>query len=204
MTEEKKKDQEEVNEMDKTATDDQKEVNEMEKTATDDPKEVKKDALPADDDAQGWKEKADDYLDKYKRAQAELINFQNRAKREKNDIFKYAHEGFITDLFPAMDSLQHSLKTLQESSDPKAVLEGVALIEKEFLRVLQKNGVEVIETAKKAFDPLYHEGVAMEETEEVEANMIVEEVRRGWKLHGRVLRASSVRVSKSPAEKSDK
>ncbi len=184
------------------------EENEMEETATDKKEEPvleesPREEVPKEDDARGWKKKADEYLDKYKRAQAELINFQKRARRDKEDAYKYAHERLVTDLFPAMDSLQTSLKALHSATDPKAILEGVAIIEKEFLRVLQKNGVEAIETREKAFDPLYHEAVAMEETEEVEANMIVEEVRRGWKLYDRVLRAAAVRVSREPAREAE-
>ncbi len=103
-----------------------------------------------------------------------------------------------------MDSLKTSLEKLENATDPKAILEGVAIIEKEFLRVLQKNGVKAIETKGKGFDPLYHEAVAMEETDEVEENMIVEEVRRGWKLHDRVLRASSVRIARAPEGDAEK
>jgi molecular chaperone GrpE len=189
-------------------TEDEKKVEEeengMEESVAEKKNETPREEIPGDDDAPGWKKKADEYLDMARRAHADLINFRKRAKRERDDAYKYAHEGFVLDLFPAMDSLKTSLEKLENATDPKAILEGVAIIEKEFLRVLQKNGVKAIETKGKGFDPLYHEAVAMEETDEVEENMIVEEVRAGWKLHDRVLRASSVRIARAPAGDAEK
>ena len=75
--------------------------------------------------------------------------------------------------------------------DPK-LLEAMRILEKEFLRVLAKAGVTPIETAGKAFDPLYHDAVAMDQ-----GGTLLEEVRRGWLMDGKVLRPASVRLVKA-------
>jgi len=136
-------------------------------------------------DAAAWKAKADEYLELAKRAKADFINYQDRVRRDKADWNRQALEGFVRELLPAMDGF-----SMAKFEDPK-LLEAVRILEKEFLRVLAKTGVTPIETAGKAFDPLYHDAVAMEQ-----GGTQLEEVRRGWLFDGKVLRAASVRLVK--------
>ncbi len=136
--------------------------------------------------------KADEYLDLAKRAKADFINYQDRVRRERQEWRRQAVEDFLRDLLPALDGF-----ALAKTGDP-AILEALRLIERELLRVLAKNGVTPIETAGKMFDPLYHEAVMLEETAERPEGSIIEEVRRGWMMDGRVIRAASVRVAKAP------
>lgn len=143
--------------------------------------------------------KADEYLDLARRTKADFLNYQDRMRREREQLVRYAIESFVRDLVPALESLRHSFLTLREGTDPKAVLDGVAIVEKEFLRVLVKNGIQPIETSGKSFDPQYHEAVGTLEREDVAENTIVEEVRSGWMLNDRVLRPAAVRIAKKPA-----
>lgn len=131
------------------------------------------------------KAKADDYLELAKRAKADFINYQDRVRRDKADWNRQALEGFVRELLPALDGF-----SMAKFEDPK-LLEAVRILEKEFLRVLAKTGVTPIETAGKAFDPLYHDAVAMEP-----GGSQLEEVRRGWLFDNKVLRAASVRLVK--------
>ena len=132
-----------------------------------------------------WEAKADEYLELARRAKADFINYQDRVRRDKADWNRQALEGFIRELLPAMDGF-----SMAKFEDPK-LLEAVRLLEKEFLRVLSKAGVTPIETAGKTFDPLYHDAVAMDP-----GGTQLEEVRRGWLIDGKVLRAASVRLVK--------
>jgi len=136
-----------------------------------------------------WKAKADEYLELARRAKADFINYQDRVRRDKGDWNRQALEGFVRELLPAMDGF-----SMAKFEDPK-LLEAVRILEKEFLRVLAKTGVTPIETAGKAFDPLYHDAVAMEQ-----GGTQLEEVRRGWLFDGKVLRAASVRLVKPKTE----
>lgn len=146
------------------------------------------------------KAQAAEYLDLARRTKADFINYQDRARREREESRKYAVESFVLDLLPALESLRHTTKSVQAAgADAKAVLEGVLLIEKEFLRILAKHGIAPIETAGRAFDPLFHEAIGAVETADRPENSVVEEVRAGWKLHDRVLRPASVRIARKPA-----
>lgn len=140
---------------------------------------------PAPEQAVDWKAKADEYLELAKRAKADFINYQDRVRRDKADWNRQALEGFIRELLPAMDGF-----SMAKFEDPK-LLEAVRILEKEFTRVLAKAGVTPIETTGKAFDPLYHDAVAMDP-----GGTQLEEVRRGWLIDGKVLRAASVRLVK--------
>jgi len=137
--------------------------------------------------------KADEYLDLARRARADFINYQDRMRRERADWTRQAVEDFLRDFLPALDGL-----CLASFEDPK-LEEAVRVIEKEFLRVLAKNGVTPIETAGKPFDPLYHEAVSVEEAPGKPDGSILGEVRRGWMVGGRVLRPASVRLSRPAA-----
>ncbi len=145
------------------------------------------------------KAQAEEYLDLAKRAKADFLNYQDRVRREREELRKYAVESFVFDLLPALESLSHTLGSLRSgASDAKAVLDGIVLVEKEFLRVLAKNGIMPIETAGKTFDPLYHEAVGTAENAELPENSVVEEVRPGWRIHDRVLRPAAVRIARKP------
>lgn len=145
-------------------------------------------AAAAAEAAVDWKAKADEYLELAKRAKADFINYQDRVRRDKADWNRQALEGFVRELLPAMDGF-----SMAKFEDPK-LLEAVRILEKEFLRVLSKAGITPIETAGKTFDPLFHDAVAMDQ-----GGTQLEEVRRGWLLDGKVLRAASVRLVKPKA-----
>ncbi len=149
-------------------------------------------AKAVQEELEALRAKADEYLDLAKRERAEFLNYQERVKREKADWSRQAVEGFLEDFLPALDSL-----ALARFEEPK-LTEAVRLIEREFLRVLAKKGIVPIETVGKTFDPQYHDAVSVEVTPEKPDGEIVEEVRRGWMMEGRVLRPSGVRLAKAP------
>ena len=136
-------------------------------------------------EAVDWKAKADEYLELARRAKADFINYQDRVRRDKADWNRQALEGFVKELLPALDGF-----SMANFEDPK-LNEAVRLLEKEFVRVLAKNGVTPIEAAGKAFNPEFHDAVAMDP-----GGTQIEEVRRGWLFDGKVLRPSSVRLVK--------
>ncbi len=143
--------------------------------------------------------KAKEYLDLAKRTQAEFVSWQQRARREREDLAKFAIENFLRELLPALDGLTQTLRlpSLPEGAGP--LLEGVRLVEKEVLRIFAKAGVLPIEAMGRKFDPSIHEAAAVTEQEGAEDGTILEEVRRGWKIHDRVLRPAHVRISRPPA-----
>jgi molecular chaperone GrpE (heat shock protein) len=129
--------------------------------------------------------KAGEYLDLARRAKADFLNYQDRVRRDKAEWTRSTLEGFVRELLPALDGF-----AMAKFDDPK-LLEAMRVIEKEFTRVLAKNGITPIDTAGKAFDPNFHEAVGVEP-----GGTALEEVRRGWMIGDRVLRASAVRIVK--------
>lgn len=137
--------------------------------------------------------RADDYLELARRQKADFLNYQDRVLRERKEWKREALEGFIQDFLPALDSF-----TWARFEEP-TLMDSLRLVEREFLRVLAKHGVAPIETRGRIFDPSLHEAVASEETDAKSDGSILEEVRRGWLLDGRVLRPAGVRVARRPS-----
>lgn len=131
--------------------------------------------------------KADEYLELARYTKADFINYQDRVRRDKEDWNRQSLVSFVADLLPALDGL-----SLAKFEDP-ILTEAARMLEREFIRVLSKYGIVPIETAGQSFDPLIHEAVAAEQ-----GGTIIEEVRRGWLIQGRVLRAASVRIVRPP------
>ena len=142
--------------------------------------------------------KSAEYLDLAKRTKADFINYQSRIRGEIEENSKFAAEGLLRELLPVVDDLQRLLASPAAASAP-ALVEGVRLTEREVLRILAKAGVRPIETAGKKFNPAYHEAAdVVPAPPGAAAGDIVEEVRRGYSLHDRVLRPASVRIAAAP------
>ena len=136
--------------------------------------------------------KADEYLDLARRQKAELLNYQERVRRERADWKRQALDDFVRDFLPALDAF-----TWARFEEP-TLMESLRLVEREFHRVLSKHGIVPVETESQAFDSARHEAVAVEERVDVSAGTILEEVRRGWRMSDVVLRPASVRIAKAP------
>lgn len=159
---------------------------------SDRPEEGKPTPSPAGDpELEALREKAaraEEYLDLSKRLRADLVNYQDRVRREKQSWTRQALDDFFRDFIPAMD-----IFTWARFEEP-TLMESLRLMEREFVRVLAKQDVVPIETQGKTFDPAFHEAVGYEEREEGTPGAIIEEVRRGWSIQGHVLRPANVRI----------
>jgi molecular chaperone GrpE len=138
--------------------------------------------------------------DKYVRLYADYENFKRIAERNKQELLKYANEGIMEDLLTVIDHLELALKHSSDESSSQSLSEGVKLTLKELKTVLEKHGLTEIEALNQAFDPSVHHAISQAETDEVEENTVVKELRKGYMLKDRVLRASLVEVSKKPSE----
>jgi molecular chaperone GrpE len=137
------------------------------------------------------------HYDRYLRAVADLENYKKRMAREHADLVKYGNEKLIKDLMPILDSLDRALKQTNDvSAEVQAFIDGLKLIEAQFMACLQKHGVEKIEAKGKDFDPNLHQAVMMIESEDFEDNKVVEEFETGYLLNGRLLKPAKVSVSK--------
>lgn len=150
------------------------------------------------------KQEAADNYEKYLRAAADMENYKRRAAREKADAINYGNESLIRDILPIVDSLERALDQSSNSKDFDSFVEGLNLIYDKLLAVLTKHGVEKIDAAGKDFDPHFHEAVLQVESDDVDANKVVEMFENGYLLNGRLLRPVRVSVSKGNTNEQEK
>ncbi len=132
--------------------------------------------------------------DKYIRVFSEFENYKKRLEKEKSQAIEYASEKFAKDLLPVIDHLQMAIKSVETNPDIEQLKEGVELTLKNFLSMLQKNGVEKI-SIDDGFNPNLHEAVMREDSDEVESGNIVKVLQDGYKLRDRVIRATMVSIA---------
>ncbi|OGQ55495.1 MAG: nucleotide exchange factor GrpE [Deltaproteobacteria bacterium RIFCSPLOWO2_02_56_12] len=142
--------------------------------------------------------------DRFLRQVAELENFKKRMTREKGETIRYANENIIRDLLPVLDNLERAVGHAKGGGNGKPLLEGVEMVLKGFLDVLNKHGVTQISAKGELFDPERHEAIAQVESEEHKPNTVMEEHHKGYYLLDRLLRPSLVSVAKPPEAKEKK
>jgi molecular chaperone GrpE len=151
---------------------------------------------------QSCREKEDLY-EKVLRAAADFENFRKRTIREKDELRKFALSGLIEDLLPAMDNLELGLVSAENHPEAKAISEGFRMVAQQLVTILQSNGLECVDPEGEVFDPNFHESVAVQPSDDVEYHKIIQVVRKGYSLNGRILRAANVIVSSGSAKEED-
>lgn len=134
------------------------------------------------------------YKENYLRATADFQNFKRRSEKEKTDIYKYAGEKLLADILPIVDNIDRAMTHVPEE-EQGGLADGLRMIHKSLLNLLEKNGVEAITALGEAFDPEVHHAVQMVPSEDHEPNHVVEEYQKGYKLNGKVIRHSMVKVA---------
>jgi molecular chaperone GrpE len=143
--------------------------------------------------------KAEEYLDKLRRLQADMENLQKITKRQVESITKQASENLLQKLLPVVDALDQAGRIAHENKalPPEEIAVGLNMLSKQLTEVLHAEGLEEIVSLGKPFDPSKHEAVNYIEVDDVPENTVTEEVRKGYLLNGRVIRPSLVVVSRA-------
>jgi len=131
------------------------------------------------------------------RAQADLVNYRNRAEAERNDLLKYGNSRLLVRLLPILDDFNLALDQTPNSETPEPWLEGFRLIHRKLHSLMDSEGVTQIDAEGKSFDPSEHEALAQQESADHEDGQVMSVVRDGYKLQGRVLRPAQVIVAKN-------
>jgi molecular chaperone GrpE len=138
--------------------------------------------------------------DQLLRALAEVENARRRAQRDREDYVRYANESLLRDLVPVLDNLDRALEAARTAAEAPTLVQGVELIQREFLRVLERAGVSRYSAMGQPFDPTRHEAVARVVTGGHPPGTVVAETLPGYLLRDRVLRAALVSVATAPDE----
>lgn len=154
--------------------------------------EAAKADTPADSEA---KPEQLDWKDRYARAMADFDNFRKRTVRDREDLVKFAAKDVIKDVLATVDNLARALDGAKDRADDPFV-KGVQLVYDGLLKTLADHGATPLDSVGEPFDTNYHEALTSLPSEDVEEGVVMNEVQRGWLLHGKPLRPAKVVVSK--------
>ena len=134
-----------------------------------------------------------DWKGMYARMTADFDNFRKRTAREREDLFKSAAADILKDVLPTVDNLALALEKAADKDDP--FVKGVKLVYDGLLKVLADHGATPIDSLGEPLDTNFHEAVATLPSPEVPEGHVMNEVKRGWLLNGKLLRVAQVVVS---------
>ena len=146
--------------------------------------EQKEETKPASD--------AIDYQDRWLRVTAEYQNYRTRTQKEKEEIYQNANAKFVEGLLEVIDNFERAMQTKPEGD---AFADGIELIYKQFLTILDKNNVKEIPAKGEPFNPVVHMAVQAMAVEGMESDMVAEVIKKGYTLNDKVIRPAMVVVS---------
>mgnify|MGYP004587516191 FL=1 len=140
-----------------------------------------------------------DWKDMYARTLADFDNYRKRTARDREDLVKFATSDAVKDMLPTADNLMIALDQAKDKEDP--FVKGVRLAYEGFLKSLKDHGAEPFDSVGESLDPSRHEAIATLPSETIKEGRISAEIKRGWMLNGRLLRAAQVVVSSGKGQK---
>lgn len=168
----------------------------------DEPDQVKS----ADSELELARNEARDMRDSWNRERAEFLNYKKRTNAELGRVRSQAVKGFVSGLLPVLDNLNQVL--MSKSTDPAVVsyVQGVEMIRAEFMNVLSRENIQSVRPVDEAFDPMRMEAIAVEETDAVDREKVIEVYQDGFVMsidgNVEVLRPARVRVAR-PVKKGE-
>jgi molecular chaperone GrpE len=144
--------------------------------------------------------------DTAQRAQAELVNFRRRSDEERITLSKYSNNRLIVKLLPVMEELGLAVADAvlpgKDGGPNASWLNGVKLIQRKLMNLLESEGVAAIEAVGAMFNPVEHQALGTVETTQYPPGYVTEVVRPGYRLHDRVLQPAQVMVARQPQDAS--
>lgn len=133
-------------------------------------------------------------MERLMRLQADFENYKKRTQKEKTDIYQFALEGFVTKLLPVLDNLDRAEAVADDDNTDK-YREGVQMVFKQLIGVLNEEGLQEIDCVGTAFDPNFHHGVAVGEDPEKDDQVVLEVFQKGYTFKDKVIRPAMVKVN---------
>ena len=131
---------------------------------------------------------------------AEMENLRKRTEKDKIDSIKYGSSNLARDILSPGDNLKRALEAAKsnKSNSFNDLVDGLKMVEREFLSVLEKHGIKKIEALHNKFDHNLHQAMMEIENDEFEEGVVIQEIQTGYTMHDRLLRPAMVGVSKKP------
>lgn len=153
----------------------------------------------AEQPAESGQSAGPDWKDRYARAMADFDNFRKRTARDREDLVKFAAADVIKSVLTTVDNLALALDKAKDKEDDPFV-QGVKLVYDGLLKTLADQGAVPLDSLGEPFDANFHEALAQLPSPTVEEGRVMNEVKRGWLLHGKLLRPAQVVVSSGKGE----
>ncbi len=140
-------------------------------------------------------EKIEELQDRLARQMAEFDNFRKRTEKEKASMYDVGAREIIEKILPIVDNFERGISAIPEDEKETPFAEGMVMIYKQLTKMLEDAGVEVIEAEGKTFDPQLHNAVMHIDDDSYGENVVSQELQKGYKYHGTVIRHSLVQVA---------
>lgn len=160
---------------------------------------VEKPADPVSPPKPKERTKEEIHEDQMLRLRADFDNFRKRTLRERDAVVLSAYEDIVSELLPVLDNMDMGLIAAADHGADKAFVDAYRMLRDQMYAALSKCGLAQIDVAGKQFDPSIHEAVLHMASADKPSGTITSEVRKGYMLGNRLLRASQVAVSSGPA-----
>lgn len=141
------------------------------------------------------KEEAAQNLDSFLRAQAELSNARKRFEKQQAQVFTNANADLVMKLLPVLDDFDRAIENVPEAIRQDSWFEGIGLVQRKLLSILDALNVKEIEAVGQPFDPNFHDALAQEPSDEHESGIVTREMIKGYQIGDKVIRPSLVYVA---------
>ena len=154
------------------------------------------DEKPADAQSPDANAEAAKWKDLALRTQAELDNYRKRVARDREEDYKRTQAVLIERLLPVLDNFELGMIEVRKGDPKSPIVTGMEMIERQLKEFMAGSGVEAVEAAGAKFDPNLHEAISQEADASIPDGHVLRQIRKGYRLRDRLLRAAMVVVSK--------
>ena len=156
--------------------------------------------IPAEEQVSSLTTQLEEMRAALQRVQADFVNYKRRSDQEREDMVKHLNAGLIGKLLPVLDDFGMALEHVPDAPEGKAWAEGVGLINRKLLGILESEGATIILADGEEFDPAQHEALGFAESTTHAEGQVVSVVRQGYTLNGRVIRPAQVILARNPEQ----
>lgn len=157
--------------------------------------ETQKEPPTVEEQLEAAKLEAEDYKDRWLRSQAEFANARKRMEKQRTELYSTATADVIKNLLPILDDYGRALENVPEAISEDSWLEGIQLVQRKLIGMLETYNVTPIAAVGEPFDPNVHEAISQEPSDEHESGVVCRELQTGYKIGDRVIRPSLVIVA---------
>jgi len=139
---------------------------------------------------------AKEYLEGWQRARAEFANYKKRVERDMKDTYQNAAGDVLKGVLPIIDDFDRALANVPEDLNGNSWVNGVSMIQKKLLKLLDDNGVTQFDPVGQPFDPNQHQAIGTDEVDGVASGVVTKTEQKGYAMGEQILRPALVRVNR--------